>query len=102
MSKLSLLRIGLRLMVVSLPQGVLPACGEQGTQAQSFGCRPIFTLMVHDPIGGSDGPFRAGAIHELKRRIRFDRAFLEDPKIPSCEAGAFNLQGQILDAPAAG
>ena len=67
-----------------------------------FGRGQIVPFMVHDPIGGRDRPFWAGAFHELQGRARFDRAFLDDPEIPACEAGAFHLYRQIFDLPATG
>lgn len=67
-----------------------------------FGRGQVVAFMVHDPIGGCDGPFRAGAFHELQTRARFDHALLDHPDIPACEAGAFHLYGQIFDLPATG
>ena len=67
-----------------------------------FGRGQVVSFMVHDPIGGRDRPFWAGAFHELQGRARFDRTFLDDPDIPACEAGAFHLYRQIFDLPAAG
>ena len=97
-----MLRVRPCLIVASLPQGLLPACGEQWAEAQVFGRGQIVPFMVHDPIGGRDRPFWAGAFHELQGRARFDRAFLDDPDIPACEAGAFHLYRQIFDLPATG
>ena len=56
-----------------------------------FGCGSIVPFVVHDPVGGCDRPFRVGAFPELQLRARFERAFLDDPEIPPCEAGPFGI-----------
>lgn len=97
-----MLRVRPRLAAASFPQALLPACGKESAETQVFGSGQIVPLMVHDPVGGRDRPFRARSFHELQPRARFDRAFLDDPEIPACEAGAFDLYRQIFDLPATG
>ena len=86
----------------SLLQGVLPACRKQRAKAQVFGCGSIVPFMMHDPIGCRNRPFRTWTIQQVQVGARFDRPFLHHPKIPARQAGAFYLDGQIFELPAAG
>lgn len=95
------LRVCLDIVLPSLAHGLAPTCGEEGTEAQLLGGGSIMPVMVHDSIGGCDGPFRAGTLKEAEKVAGLDRTFLKDAKIPAGETGAFHLQGQILHLPAA-
>lgn len=101
-AELSLLRLRTILLPATLPQRVLPTGGKQGAEAQLLSRFQISPLLMHDPIGHADGPFRIRAIREAQPEIRFNEPFLEDSKIPPRESGLFNLHGQILDLPAPG
>jgi len=61
-AELSLSRIRTGLLPASLPQRLLPTEGKQGTEAQMFSGAQIVLLVMHDAIGGGDGPFRVGAL----------------------------------------
>lgn len=89
----SALRVRQGTVLPSLPHGLLPTCREEGAEAQPLGGGPVMPVMVHDSIGGCDGPFGTGTLDEAKEVSSLDRAFLKDTEIPAGETGAFHLQG---------